>query len=255
MNPSTSQRVRQHTRAIDRCNQRGGRMLSLIDLIDAGTLDLPAAAYLAAMMRSGASLLVGANPGSAGKTTIMAALLNLLPDHTTIKAVDSQTVLRTALADADYGATCYVAHEISPARYYAYIWDSEARLFFRLGAEGHIIASNLHADTLEETREQLCSENGVEPAHLAAVTLKLYIRMDRCRWDVDRRVSHVYEGDGQEDRLIWTSDSPGAFTRHELESAVVSPTDEETYIRFLESLRTRGIRRIEDVRRALLQRA
>ena len=61
--------IQAHVRAIDDCNQRGGRMLSLVDLIDAGTVDLPLAAYLAATMRSGASLLVGARPGGAGKTT------------------------------------------------------------------------------------------------------------------------------------------------------------------------------------------
>jgi len=35
-------------------------MLSLVDLIDAGTVDLSLAAYLAAAMCAGASLLVGA---------------------------------------------------------------------------------------------------------------------------------------------------------------------------------------------------
>ena len=62
---------RAHIRALDDCNQRGGRMLSLVDLIAAGTVDLPLAAYLAAAMRSGASLLLGARPGGAGKTTVM----------------------------------------------------------------------------------------------------------------------------------------------------------------------------------------
>jgi hypothetical protein len=48
-------------------------MLSLVDLIEAGTVDLPLAAYPAAAMRS-ASLLVGARPGDAGKTAVMCAL-------------------------------------------------------------------------------------------------------------------------------------------------------------------------------------
>jgi type IV secretory pathway ATPase VirB11/archaellum biosynthesis ATPase len=61
-------------------------MLSLVDLIEAGTLDLPLAAYLAAAMRAGASLMVGARPGGAGKTVVMCALLNFLPDDTVIRA-------------------------------------------------------------------------------------------------------------------------------------------------------------------------
>ena len=58
--------ISQHVQALNACNQRGGRMLSLVDLLDAGTVDLPLAAYLAAAMRAGASLLVGANPRGRG---------------------------------------------------------------------------------------------------------------------------------------------------------------------------------------------
>ena len=71
-------------------------MLSLVDLIEAGTLDLALAAYLAAAMRSGASLLVGARPGGAGKTAVMCALLNFLPNQTSIRAVDSWSALDDA---------------------------------------------------------------------------------------------------------------------------------------------------------------
>jgi hypothetical protein len=244
--------IRAHVDAINACNQRGGRMLSLVDLIDAGTVVLPLGAYLAAAMRAGASLLVGARPGGAGKTAVMCALLNFLPDRTAIRTTDSQAVLRAGLRDTHYGDTCYLAHEISPARYYAYVWDGEARAFFRLGAQGHVIASNLHADTLEETRDQLCGENGVAPEHLAAVTLKLYLRVERTGgWNEQRRVSHVYESDGGQDRLLWTSGRGGTFTRHRPESAIVPPEQERKYGEFLAALLRQDIRRIGDVRRAL----
>ncbi|MBL7202548.1 MAG: hypothetical protein ISS56_20625 [Anaerolineae bacterium] len=244
--------IRDHVRAIQDCNQRGGRMLSLVDLLDAGTVDLPAAAYLAAAMRLGASLLVGAQPGGAGKTAVMCALLNFLPDRTILRPVDHPSVLADAQHDPSPGDICYLAHEIGAGHWYAYVWGEGARAFFRLAAQGHIIASNLHADTLEGTRDQLCRENGVEPAHLDAVTLKLYLRMRRpAGRPVRRWVSHVYESDGTEDRLLWTGDGSGELTRHE-ESAVVSPEQEETYAEFLVSLRKGDIRWIEDVRRSLV---
>jgi len=243
-----------HVHALDACNQRGGRMLSLIDLLDAGTVDVPLAAYLAAAMRHGASLLVGARPGGAGKTAVMAALLNFLPDAMTIQAVGSRAVLDMAALDPAPGATCYLAHEIGDGLYYAYLWDDEARDFFALAARGYTIATNLHADTLEETHDQLCLENGVAPAHLAAVTLKVYLRVDRSdRLNYKRRVSHVYESDGVEDRLLWRWDRLGTFERQAVESAVVSPVEENAYARFLTALRRRNIRHIEDVRRALLE--
>ena len=244
--------VRAHARAIEACNQRGGRMLSLVDLIDAGTVDLPVAAYLAAAMRSGASLLVGAVPGGAGKTAVMCALLNFLPDHTAIRAVDSPAVLAAAQHDAHPGQTCYLAHEIGAGHWYAYVWGRDARAFFGLAAQGHIVASNLHADTLEETWDQLCRENGVAEAHLDAVTLKVYLRIARGRgWAVQRWVSHVYESDGKQDRLLWTGERDGVFSRL-ADSAVVSPGREAEVADMLSELRRQEVRHIGDVRRALL---
>lgn len=239
-----------HVNAIDDCNQRGGRMLSLIDLLDAGTVDLDLAAYLAAAMRGGASLLVGARPGGAGKTAVMCALLNFLPDHAAIRAVDSQAVLNAGLRDDHYGDTCYLAHEIGSGYYYAYVWGGQARAFFRLAAQGHIVASNLHADTLEETHDQLCRENGANPAHLDAVALKLYLRVERALSGVRRWVSHVYESDGKQDCLIWTGDRSGAFTR-QADSRLVPPEEEQRYADFLTTLHRQGVRYIGDVRRAL----
>ncbi len=244
----------EHVYALDACNQRGGRMLSLVDLIAAGTVDLPLAAYLAAAMRHGASLLVGARPGGAGKTAVMVALLNFLPNATTIRAVGSRGVLDVAAQDPAPGALCYLAHEIGDGLYYAYLWGGEARDFFALAACGHTIATNLHADTLEETRDQLCLGNGVASAHLAAVSLKVYLHVDYAdRWAIKRRVSHVYESDGAEDHLLWRWNRNGTFERQDVESAIVSSLEENAYARFLTALRRRDVRRIEDVRRALLE--
>ena len=244
----------EHVYALDACNQRGGRMLSLIDLLDAGTVDLPLAAYLAAAMRHGASLLVGARPGGAGKTAVMVALLNFLPNATTIRAVGSRAVLDVAMQNPSPGTTCYLAHEIGAGFYYAYLWGREACDFFALAGHGQTIATNLHADTLQETRDQLCLENGVDPAHLAAVTLKVYLRVDRSdKWALRRRVSYVYESNGAADRLLWRWDRRGAFERQAVESCLVSPEDEEVYRKFLVTLRRRDARTIEDVRRALIE--
>jgi hypothetical protein len=227
-------------------------MLSLVDLIDAGTVDLSLAAYMAATMRAGASLLVGARPGGAGKTAVMCALLNFLPDHTAIRAVDGPVVLAAGRRDDRAGDTCYLAHEIGAGHWYAYIWGREARDFFRLAAQGHIIASNLHADTLEETHDQLCRENGVDPAHLDAVILKVYLSMQRMKgWNVRRWVGRVYESDGTGDRLLWVGDGNGTFAR-QADSVTVSPEEEKTLARFLTLLLCQNVRHVKDVRQALI---
>jgi len=247
-----SARLAKHVEALNACNQRGGRMLSLIDLLEAGTVDLASAAYLAAALRMGASLLVGALPGGAGKTSVMCALLNFLPDATSIRAVDSMKVLEEGRSRRK-GGSCYLAHEVGDGPYYAYVWGTAARAFFRLAREGHQIATNLHADTLEQTQVQLVQQNGVEPDDLLAVHLKLYLRLERgSGWSLKRRVSAIYESDGTSDRLLWESDADACFRRLG-ESALVTEEQERAYGGLLDALRRHGIRTLEDVRRALLE--
>lgn len=242
-----------HVAEINRCNQRGGRMLSLVDLIDAGSVSLPLAAYLAASMRAGASLLVGANPGGAGKTAVMCALLNFVPDETALVPVAGQGVLAQAMRDPTPGRTCYIAHEIGAGHYFAYLWGGQARAFFGLVANGHSIAGNLHADTLDETYDQLVGRNGVERAHMQAVTLKVYLRMGRdrggstCRW-----VHRVYESVEGEDRLIWEGSIGGQFVQI-APGAFVPESAQSRYAAFLGDLVERKVRHIKDVRLALIE--
>lgn len=246
----TSPRLAAHVAEINRCNQRGGRMLSLVDLLDAGSLSLPMAAYLAAAMRAGASLLVGANPGGAGKTAVMCALLNWVPDETDLCAVSRQEVLARAMRDPSPGRTCYLAHEIGDGPYFAYLWGGQARAFFALAAHGHQIAANLHADTLAETYEQLVGENGVERAHVQAVTLKVYLRMAWGSRGIRRWIHHVYESVAGQDRLIWEGNDEGRFVQVAA-GELISESAQADYAAFLRDLQRRNLRRIEEIRAAL----
>ncbi|MBN1937776.1 MAG: hypothetical protein JW934_24170 [Anaerolineae bacterium] len=247
--------IESHVAEINRCNQRGGRMLSLVDLIDAGSVSLPLAAHLAAAMRANTSLLVGANPGGAGKTAVMCALLNFVPDETALVPVAGQGVLAQAMRDPSPDKTCYIAHEIGAGPYFAYLWGRQARAFFGLATNGHSTACNLHADTLHETYDQLVGQNGVDRAHVQAVALKVYLRMARGPGGSVRRWVHrVYESDGGEDRLIWEGGVEGQFTQV-TPGALVSGPDQARYAAFLRDLVQRDVRHIEDVRLALLDAA
>jgi len=228
-------------------------MLSLVDLIEAHTVDLDLGAYLAAAMQKGASLLVGARPGGAGKTAVMCALLNFLPDDIAIRPVASDAALTPSQENAFRARTCYLAHEIGAGHYYAYVWGERARAFLRLRKRGHIVVSNLHADTLQETYQQLCGEVGAEREDVLPVDLKVYLGVQRTGpWSMQRWISQVYESDGTTDRLLWTGNADGVFTRL-TDSVAVTRAAESAYASFLRDLVESGTQRIEAVRRAVVE--
>jgi hypothetical protein len=229
-------------------------MLSLIDLLEDGTVDLPLAGYLAAAMRGGASVMVGANPGGAGKTTVMCALLNWVPNVVELCAADGGATLEQALADPPDAPeeTCYIAHEIGSGPYFAYVWGENARRFFALRRKGYLIGTNLHADTLAEAQAQLLRSNGVVEADLAAVEIMCFLRVERARgWQRERTLATVYESDGDGHRLLWESDRQRRFHRRG-ESRLVTEAEAQRHAEQVAAMCEQGIRRIEEVRDILL---
>lgn len=103
-------------RQIERLNQHGGRTLTIVDLIRAGTLSAPMAAYAFRAMARGASLMTGARPGGAGKTTLMAAILHLLPPGVRVVTIESAD----RIAAAATGPSCHLVHEIGDGHWYGY---------------------------------------------------------------------------------------------------------------------------------------
>ena len=188
--------IEAHCAELNRCNQRGGRMLSILDLIDAQTLDLDLAALLMVQMRQGASFMVGARPGGAGKTTVMCALINLIPPEIRLVAATSQ-IARSASESGASARRCFICHEIGAGPYFAYLWGKELRTYCALSEEGHMLATNLHADDLDETHAQVCRENGVPEAHFNAFRCLIYLRVRGAYPNAHRMVESVYLSDGK----------------------------------------------------------
>jgi len=232
-------------REIERLNQRGGRSLSIVDLIRAGTMDVGMAACGMRAIAEGGSILTGAVPGGAGKTTLMAALLHFLPAHVPIVTVDHPSVID----DAEPGPACYLAHEIGSGHWYGYIWGRDVARYFALIAGGRRIASCLHADTLGQMRDILLSP----PLHVAAdafarVELILFMAVRRGLRSVTRRVSTLYEADGEGGhRLLYAWDDPTDTFRQVAEPR--NPDSLAPYEAFVERLLDEGDADAEAVRR------
>jgi hypothetical protein len=225
---------------VERSNQRGKRTLSVVDLIEAGTLDVALAAWLVERVRGGASYLVGARPGAAGKTTIMSALLAMLPPLAKGRAI--------RLADRGTGwersapGDCVVAFEIGHADLESYIWGKDVVHFAALARKGVQVVTNLHADTVEEARGQIVEQCGAKEVDFEAIGLFVPIHTKVARGaskrDMTRTVPEVmvHEGAG------WR-----AFTAKEAEEALAGGADGGAGARlrataaFLEDCRERGV--------------
>lgn len=194
-------------RQIEDLNQRGGRMLSVVDLLLAGTVDLDLAACVCNLINKGASILTAANPGGAGKTTVMAAFLGFIPPGTKIVTVSDNSVLDPK-NPIHKKPECLLVHEIGSGHYYGYIWGRDVLKYFGLIENGRSIASNLHADTLDELKYVLCDELDVPSELLGKVDLIMFIAINRGRsyFDVRRRIATVYKSVNGKHELIFEHD-------------------------------------------------
>ena len=139
-------------REIEGLSQRG-RTLSIVDLINANTLNVDMAAHSLYAIANGASFLTAARPGNAGKTTLMACLLTFLPPGIQIVTTSSPSVITEAhrlMSGKKPEDFCLLAHEIGSGHWYGYLWGKYVGQLLNLMSDGCRVVSCIHADTLPE---------------------------------------------------------------------------------------------------------
>lgn len=240
---------------IEGLNQRGGRMLTVVDLMQAGTISEEMAAYLLCAVSAGASFLTAARPGNAGKTTVLANLLSFLPPQARILTIRDAAMLHEVAGYTDDGNTCYLVHEIGHGPFYSYLWNGEVPVFLGMLRQGKTVASCLHADTLEEMEEVLLGRLGVREADFRAVGLLLFIHVLHGVNGLTRRVSHVYEavpGEGHRLAFSWDPETDthrqhGPFRLPGCGEAEIGMARE-----FIRLLVKRNVRMLPDVRQRVV---
>ena len=243
---------RHNQRAIDSLNQRGGRMLSLVDLVDAGTVSLDMAAEMTCVAATGGSFLTAAGPGGVGKTTLMGALLAFLAPGTEIVAIEGPETLEHLPAPSPDAPKCLLVHEIGSGHWYGYLWGpAVGRYVEAAGSPGRSLASNLHAETYQEAVGQLAGLD-VSAEALGAVACLAFMAAPRGK----RRVTTVWYADGSGGHACawrWTPDDD-SFERGAEAPSLASADDIGRYREFLRQAHADRVVRMETLRgRALAE--
>ncbi len=205
---------------IERLSQRG-KTLSIVDLINANTLNVDMAAYALYTIANGASFLTAARPGNAGKTTLMACLMTFMPPGEKVVTVTSSAMVTNAeriVNEEEAENLCFLCHEIGSGPIYGYIWNEYVGQFLHLTGNGCRVASCLHADTLPETRGILMSrELGVSEEDFNRMGLFLFLNLERTLTGYRRRVATFYKSAGEtgQHKLLfsWEPESD-TFSQH-----------------------------------------
>jgi hypothetical protein len=174
--------------------------LSIGDLIQAGSLDLRLAAVLWALLARRASVIVAAGPRLAGKSTTLAALLEMVPPPSTFYPIGG-SFSRQELAGLAPQDTYLVVNEFSPHIPGRYLWGQGAQEVFRAQAEGYPVAATLHADSPEEIVEILTGPPLRIPADQVAGVHAILILRDGHFGSRGVEAAALMEGIGADGRL------------------------------------------------------
>jgi len=183
--------------------------LSIVDILQAGSMPPRLAAMFWLAMERGASLIVAAEPPSAGKTATLTALLSLTPPETVAYFTRGIGETFSLPPRPDAHPPYILVNEMSEDLP-VYPWDAQARRVFELMAEGYSLATTVHADTVDEVLAILQEEIGVPPNLIAKLTFVVPLHLSYgppSMRSARRRVSEV---------AFLEPDGEGGFTRRKL---------------------------------------
>jgi hypothetical protein len=182
---------------------RGGpdRQLSIVELIDQGTLDSHVAAFLWMAMEQRASLIVAATPQEAGKTTVLTALLDFLNSDVELIYLRGWYERFDFLSDGRDPAKSYLLSNEISSHLPIYMWGRGVRKLFEAAGAGYGMAATVHADSADEVIRLLANYPLEVPPFLISkidLVLTLSYRRDP-RKDLRRvmRLEVVDDQDGE----------------------------------------------------------
>lgn len=172
--------------------------VTLTDLVANHTMDEHIAALLWTIAEEKRSFVTAAVPRKAGKSTVLHAALQHVPQGTAVHALTGAIEEIKELAKAPDGGYLEVG-EISTEPPSRYIWGEPVLALFEAVASGFSLATTLHAPGVNEVFRQICLDNGVTDASASVIEYVVHIELfgedESSYW---RRVSTVHEIRGVE---------------------------------------------------------
>lgn len=243
--------------------------LSIIELIERGSLDARLAAFLWLVIERRASLAVAATLPEAGKTTTLTALLDFLPPDVETIYLRGWYERFEFLETTAPASTYLLCNEIS-SHLPTYLWGRGVRRLFEAMRAGYGAATTIHANGAAEIIDLLTAFPLEVPiALLGALDLVLTLSVGLGPTGMTRRVVRleiINERAGQPapERIAWRDGLLGQlrsrtgrliailrdrFALEEAEAIAELARRE----RYLDGLRRNGVRSVPAVREAILR--
>ena len=171
--------------------RRDENRLTILDLIRNETLDVEAAALLWLLVDSKRSIVVAAAPQLAGKTTLLTALLDLIPPRYERVFARGRDEDFSFVSRTDPTRTYVLVPELSDHTP-AYLWGEGLKRLFRELERGYSVGATMHADTPEQVLAMLEGPplfiNRELVANIHAVAT---LRLDRGPGEMTRRLADI----------------------------------------------------------------
>lgn len=166
--------------------------VTIVDLVQNGTMNAQMAGVLWAAVDEQLSFLTVALPRLAGKTTTSHAILDLRRPEVPLHEVAGEPRVMERLQQERLGGYITVA-EFSRAPMYGYIWGEPVHRVFETLPFGYSLQTSLHADSVEEGIRTVTQGIGIPDEQVSAFKLVLYIQRFGSFGNYWRRVSEVFE--------------------------------------------------------------
>lgn len=164
---------------------------SLPWLVSHEMFDSVTAAFLSLAIEARTSLIVVSEPHEAGKTTLLTALLDFLPDGTQPVYLRGWYERFAFLEQYPPHEAYVLCNEIS-AHLPTYLWGHGVRRMFDAVAAGYPLATTMHATSAADAIEQLTSYPlEVPPANLVGLDLVITIGVGYASNRLLRRVTRI----------------------------------------------------------------